>query len=61
VILAGPQGAAVMRREVGWRGVRAVREGRIAIVDTNFVSRPSVRLGEAADTLARLLHPGLRP
>jgi ABC-type Fe3+-hydroxamate transport system substrate-binding protein len=61
LILAGPEGAALMRRESGWRALRAVREGRFVIVDTNFVSRPSVRLGEAADTLARLLHPGLRP
>ena len=61
LILAGPDGAALMRREAGWRALRAVREGRFVIVDTNFVSRPSVRLGEAADTLARLLHPGLRP
>jgi iron complex transport system substrate-binding protein len=61
LILAGPQGAALMRREPGWRALRAVREGRFVLVDTNFVSRPSVRLGEAADTLARLLHPGLHP
>jgi ABC-type Fe3+-hydroxamate transport system substrate-binding protein len=60
LILAGPEGVAIMRRQAGWQALRAVREGRFAIVDTNFVSRPSVRLGEAADTLARLLHPELR-
>jgi hypothetical protein len=36
-----------------------VREGRVRVVDTNLVGRPSVRLGEAAVHLAGLLHPGI--
>jgi ABC-type Fe3+-hydroxamate transport system substrate-binding protein len=46
-------------RDPAWRAIRAVREGRVRIVDTTLVGRPSVRLGEAAIHLAKLLHPGL--
>lgn len=55
-ILAGPIGAATIRRDSRWRIVRAAREGRVLIVDTTLVARPSVRLGEAAASLAELLH-----
>lgn len=58
VVLAGPVGARRIRSEQRWRAVRAVRNGRVLVVDTNLVARPSVRLGEAAVSLARLLHPG---
>jgi iron complex transport system substrate-binding protein len=57
IILAGPEGARRIRTERRWQAVRAVRNDRIAVVDTNLVGRPSVRLGEAAVSLARLLHP----
>jgi len=55
-VLAGPEGAARLRASAAWQSVRAVREGRILVVDTMLVGRPSVRLGEAALSLARLLH-----
>ena len=58
VVIAGPQGARRIAADVAWRPLRAVRDGRIVVVDTNLVGRPSVRLGEAARSLARLLHPG---
>ena len=57
VILAGPESAARMRAAPAWRALRAVRDGRVLIVDTTLVGRPGVRLGEAAVSLARLLHP----
>jgi len=57
-ILAGPEGAASIRANPEWRGVRAVRDGRVLVVDTMLVGRPSVRLGESAVSLAKLLHPG---
>lgn len=57
LVLAGPDGARAMRESIAWRAVPAVRADRIAIVDTTLVGRPSVRLGEAAISLARLLHP----
>jgi ABC-type Fe3+-hydroxamate transport system substrate-binding protein len=58
-ILAGPEGARQINSDPRWRIVRAAREGRIVVVDTGLVARPSVRLGEAAVSLAKALHPGL--
>jgi ABC-type Fe3+-hydroxamate transport system substrate-binding protein len=57
-ILAGPIGALRIAAEPRWRIVRAVRENKVLVVDTVVVARPSVRLGEAAVSLANLLHPG---
>jgi iron complex transport system substrate-binding protein len=57
-ILAGPQGAQKIEEDRRWRIVRAVREGKVLKVDTVLVGRPGVRLGEAAVSLANLLHPG---
>jgi iron complex transport system substrate-binding protein len=57
-ILAGPIGAQRIDADPRWRIVRAVREKKVLIVDTVVVARPSVRLGEAAVSLANLLHPG---
>ena len=61
VVLAGPESAARMRAAPAWRALRAVREGKVLVVDTVLVGRPGVRLGEAAVSLARLLHPGAVP
>jgi len=61
VVLAGPEAAARMRAAPAWQALRAVREGRVAIVDTTLIGRPGVRLGEAAVSLAHLLHPGAVP
>jgi iron complex transport system substrate-binding protein len=60
-ILAGASGARTIAASPSWRGVRAAREGRVLVVDTNLVGRPSVRAGEAAISIARLLHPGILP
>jgi iron complex transport system substrate-binding protein len=60
VIIAGPLGAVHMRSSAVWQSVGAVRRGRIAVVDTMLVGRPSARLGEAAVATARLLHPDVR-
>jgi len=43
---------------VGWRELRAVREGRVVQVDANLYNRPGARVAEAARELAKLLHPG---
>ena len=58
-ILAGPIGANQIKRDQRWKIVRAAREGKVLTVDTLLVARPSVRLGEAAVSLARLFHPGV--
>jgi ABC-type Fe3+-hydroxamate transport system substrate-binding protein len=57
-ILAGPIGKRQIDSDPRWKIVRAARENRILVVDTLLVARPSVRLGEAAVSLANLLHPG---
>jgi iron complex transport system substrate-binding protein len=54
-ILAGPVSAQTMRESPLWRSVPAVRAGRILVVDTLLVSRPGVRLGEAARSLRALI------
>ena len=59
IILAGVSGKTAITTSPLWKGVRAVREGRVFVVDTNLVGRPSVRAGEAAVSIARLLHPGI--
>jgi ABC-type Fe3+-hydroxamate transport system substrate-binding protein len=59
VVLTHPAERTRMLASDRWRGLRAVREGRVLAYDTNLVARPSVKLGEAAVWLAQLLHPGV--
>jgi iron complex transport system substrate-binding protein len=59
IILAGVFGEKALANNPLWQSVRAVREGRVLVIDTNLVGRPSVRAGEAAASIARLLHPGI--
>ncbi len=48
------------RREwARWPGVPAVRDGRIHIVDSDLFDRPSPRLVEGLEELARVIHPAL--
>ena len=61
IVLASPDGAAHIRSDRAWQAVAAVRQGHVLVVDSALVLRPSVRLGEAAESLARLLHPGQLP
>jgi iron complex transport system substrate-binding protein len=56
-IITGPEGSKKITKDPRWSQAPAVREKRILVVDTAIVGRPSVRLGEAAESLARLLHP----
>lgn len=56
-ILAGPIGASQIKNDSRWRIVRAAREGKVLVVDTLLVARPSVRLGEAAVSLGKMFHP----
>ena len=43
----------------GWRDLRAVRTGRVLLVDSELFSRPGPRIIDAAKQLAGLLHPGV--
>jgi iron complex transport system substrate-binding protein len=61
VILATPTARARHLADHRWKVLRAVRDGRLLAVDSNLVLRPGPRLGEAARSLAALLHPGAVP
>jgi iron complex transport system substrate-binding protein len=57
LVLSSPLGTKRLLLSPKWKTVRAVREGGIRVVDTTLVGRPTVTLGMAAASLARLLHP----
>ena len=58
-IIAGPEGKQKLSADPRWAQARAVLENHVLAVDTTIVGRPSVRLGEAAVHLAKLLHEGI--
>ena len=60
-ILGRPETAGKLGANARWRGLPAVRDGHVLVMDTVLVGRPGVRLGEAAVSIARLLHPGVIP
>src|SRR5687767_1491899 len=45
----------------GWSGIAAVRSKRVYPISANLSSRPGPRVGEAAETYAKLLHPTVFP
>jgi iron complex transport system substrate-binding protein len=57
-IITGPEGAEKIKVDPRWAEAPAVKAGRLIIADTTLVGRPSVRLGEAAVSLAKAIHPG---
>jgi ABC-type Fe3+-hydroxamate transport system substrate-binding protein len=57
-VITGPEGVNDLSHDAKWIPLRAVRDKKILVVDTAIVGRPSVRLGEAALSIAKLLHPG---
>lgn len=58
-IISGPEGSPRIAADPRWAEAKAVKSKHVLVVDTAIVGRPSVRLGEAAVSLAKLLHPGL--
>ncbi|HEX7981205.1 MAG TPA: helical backbone metal receptor [Gemmatimonadaceae bacterium] len=58
VVLTSPASRARYAADPRWQALRAVRDGHLLVVDTVLVLRPGPRLGEAARSLALLLHPG---
>lgn len=58
-VLVTPIERATILGTPRWQSVAAVRAGRVLAYDTNLVARPSVKLGEAAVSLAKLFHPDL--
>ena len=60
-VLGRPETAGNLQSKPRWLGLPAVRDGRVLVMDTVLVGRPGVRLGEAAVSIAKLLHPGVIP
>jgi len=56
-VITGPEGSRDLGSDKNWLPLEAVREKHLIVVDTAIVGRPSVRLGEAALSIAKLLHP----
>jgi len=50
-----------LRASAAWRGVSAVKTGRIIVVDVNHISIPAPRLALGFRELAHQLHPELFP
>ena len=61
LVLVSPGAALGLRSSARWQALPAVRAGRVLVYDTTLVGRPSVTLGAAAVSLARLIHPGSVP
>jgi ABC-type Fe3+-hydroxamate transport system substrate-binding protein len=59
VIVASRAVAERLRSEELWRSTAAGRANRIVVAESQALGRPSVRMGEAAGQLARLIHPEL--
>lgn len=52
--------AALLARDARWAALRAVRSGRVAVVDGNqYINRPGPRVVESAEIIAEIVHPGL--
>ena len=58
VVLTSPESRARYLADPRWQALRALRDGHLLVVDTTIVLRPGPRLGEAARSMALLLHPG---
>jgi ABC-type Fe3+-hydroxamate transport system substrate-binding protein len=56
-VLAGPVTVRQLLQSARWQALPAVRAGRVLVMDTLLAGRPGVRVGEAALSFARLLHP----
>lgn len=61
IILLGDAAYGVTPEQVaarpGWSEIQAVKNGRVHAFDDNLVSRPTPRLIDGLETLARLIHP----
>ncbi len=54
-----PQTPAMVRARPGWGQITAVREGRIFPVNGDILTRPSPRLVDGLEEMAKLIHPEL--
>ncbi|MEP6765471.1 MAG: helical backbone metal receptor [Gemmatimonadaceae bacterium] len=57
LILASPLSAKRLAVSAKWQSVKAIHDKHLREIDTVLVGRPTVTLGMAAVSLAKLLHP----
>ncbi len=48
---------AEIKKRAGYRGLKAVKEGRVYVVDDNLVTRPGPRLVDGLVEVAKAIHP----
>ncbi len=52
--------AALLNAREDWRALRAVQQGRVALIDGNqYVNRPGPRVVETLEIIAEIINPGL--
>ena len=54
-----PTTAESISARAGWSDIRAVVEGNVVAIDTNWVDRPGPRLVDALEAMAKSIHPEL--
>ena len=59
IVLTTSKKEDVVRRSA-WKGLSAVKSGRIYDIDPDIIARPTLRMVEALEILAIWLHPGIR-
>lgn len=62
IITTMHQGVSIEQVKIEWSGwpqIPAVRDGRIAVVDSNIFDRPTPRQVDALEQLVRVIHPEL--
>lgn len=58
-IMTSARNFAILSGNAKWLALKAIREKKVLSPDTTYVGRPTVTLGMAAVSLAKLLHPDL--
>jgi len=48
----------ILREWARWKMIPAVKQGRIHLIDSDLIDRPSPRIIEGLEEMARLIHPG---
>jgi iron complex transport system substrate-binding protein len=57
-VMTAGEGNALVQDAPGWNGLRAVRDGKVAVVHDDAVLRPGPRVADGVARIARIAHPG---
>lgn len=60
-LVEGVRHAQVLATRPGWSDLRAVRSGRVYLLDGDICTRYDSRIAEVAETFHQILHPGSLP